>query len=233
MKRCKPHLLCVCLFLLAALPAYCQQSTFGIAAGQSSDKFGALPAASGPEFDIDGQLTIFHANPKNGRPAIVGGGEIQLPTDIGNHAKEYALYGGLRFPAGNLLIGFNAGVRKIILPSSTVDNQVFVRNKMELLEIPLVIRYSFGASKRAFIEAQGAPEFSPRFRSGGSLVPLPNPNLDHAYFVRGIVGYNFGKWYVKGTYENRYFKFLENPGNPNNLYNWRTNKILGGIGVTF
>jgi len=38
---------------------------------------------------------------------------------------------------------------------------------------------------------------------------------------------------VKATYENRYFKFVENAGNPSSLYNWKTNLIEGGIGVTF
>ena len=104
---------------------------------------------------------------------------------------------------------------------------------MELLEIPVVLRYKFGPEKRAFIEAEGAPEFSPRWRSAGSLSPLPNPNFDHGYFVRGGIGYVFGKWYAKATYETRYFKFNANQFNPNNLYNWRTNGIIGGVGFSF
>jgi len=38
---------------------------------------------------------------------------------------------------------------------------------------------------------------------------------------------------VKGMYENRYFRFISDQGNPSNLYNWKTNLIYGGIGVAF
>ena len=80
---------------------------------------------------------------------------------------------------------------------------------------------------------QGAPEFTPRFKKAGSTLQLPHPNFDHGYFVRGTVGYSLGKWYVKASYESRYFKFLENPNNPTNLYNWRSNVITGGVGFVF
>jgi hypothetical protein len=233
MKRCKTHLVRVCLLLTLAVPAYSQRGTFGIDVGQTTDKFGSLPSKSGLEAGIDGQLTIIQSNPKKGGPSIVAGGEIRLPTDTSNHAKEYALYGGLAFQVHNLTIGADAQVRKIILPPANVNNQVFIRDKMELLEIPLVVKYTFGSSKKAFIQAQGAPEFSPRFRSAGSLLQLPNPNFDHGYFVRASAGYVFGKWYAKATYESRYFKFAQNPNNPNNLYNWRSNLISGGVGFAF
>src|SRR5262249_1346521 len=98
MKRCKTQVGRVCLFLLAAVPAYCQRGTFGIEVGNTSDKFGALSSVSGLIVGIDGQAAILNANPKNGRPAILIGGEIRLPTDTQNHAKEYAFFGGLRFP---------------------------------------------------------------------------------------------------------------------------------------
>ncbi len=129
----------------------------------------------------------------------MAGGEIRLPSDTSNHAREYAVYGGFAFQARNLTIGVNAQVRKIFLPTATVDNQVFVRDTMELLEIPLVVKYSFGTSKRAWVEAKGAPEFTPRFRSGGSLLILPNPNFDHGYFVRGTAGYNFRQMVCQGV----------------------------------
>jgi hypothetical protein len=103
---------------------------------------------------------------------------------------------------------------------------------MELLELPLVLRYNFLSNKRAWVEVQGAPEFSPRFRRHSSTT-LPNPHLDHGYFVQGSVGYKFGMWYTKATYENRYFKFVPDLGNPNNLYNWKSNLISGGIGFSF
>jgi len=234
MKRCKTLMVRVCLFLLAAVPAYCQRGTFGIDVGDTSDKFANLPTVNGLAFGIDGQIAVLQSNPKTGRPAIVAGGEVRLPTDTANHAREYAFFGGPEFKVRNFTIGVHAQIRKIVLPTATVDNQVFARDSMELLELPLVIKYRFGSGKKTFIEAQGAPEFSPRYhRSSASLVPLPNPNLDHGYFVRGSVGYDLGKWYAKATYENRYFKFIENAGNPSNLYNWRTNLISGGIGFSF
>lgn len=234
MTRCQKVLTRFCVILLAVVPAYCQRGTLGIDVGQTSDKFANVPAVNGAEVDLEGRLVVLKANPKSGRPAIAAGGELRFPTDTGNHAREYALFGGPEFQVHNLTIGVHAQIRKIILPISTVDNQVFARDTMELLELPIVLKYNFGPGKRAFIDVQGAPEFSPRFkRNSTALVSLPNPNLDHAYFVHGSVGYVFGNWYVKGTYENRYFKFVENSGNPSNLYNWRSNLISGGIGFAF
>jgi hypothetical protein len=233
MMRCKTRWVLVCLMILGAVPAYGQRGTFGIDVGQISDKFGALPSMSGLVVGIDGEITILKANKKEGGASIVAGGEIRLPSDTGNHAKEFAIFGGPAFQYHNLTIEVRAQIRKIYLPTANVDNQFFVRSKMELLEIPVVLRYKFGPEKRAFIEAEGAPEFSPRWRSAGSLSPLPNPNFDHGYFVRGGVGYVFGKWYAKATYETRYFKFNANQFNPNNLYNWRTNAIIGGVGFSF
>jgi hypothetical protein len=233
MKLCKTQAVRVCAFLLAAVPAYCQRGTFGIDVGETSDKFGALSSVSGLVVGIDGQATVFNPNPKNGRPGILVGGEVRLPTDTQNHSKEYAVFGGVRFPIRDLSIGFNAQVRKIYLPPANVDNQIFVRDKLEFLEIPLVVKYKFGSDKRAFIEAQGAPEFSPHFREAGALLQLPNPNWDYGYFIRGTVGYVLGRWYVKASYENRYFKFAPNQDNPNGLYNWHSNLISGGVGVAF
>ena len=62
---------------------------------------------------------------------------------------------------------------------------------------------------------------------------MPHPNFDHGYYLRGSVGYSFGKWYAQGTYETRYFKFDQNPNNPSNLYNWKSNMITGGVGLNF
>jgi hypothetical protein len=234
MKYWKALLVSVSLILLAVVPAYCQRGTFGIDIGNTADKFSSLPSVNGLEFGIDGKLAVFQANPKTGRPAIVAGGEIRLPTDTGNHAREYAIFGGPEFNARNFVFGFHAQIRKIVLPPSTVDNQVFVRDSMELLELPIIIKYKFGPSKRLSIEAQGAPEFSPRFhRPSTQLVPLPNPNLDHGYFIRGTLQYTHGYWYAKAVYETRYFSFIENAGNPNNLYNWKSNLMSGGVGFSF
>jgi len=35
------------------------------------------------------------------------------------------------------------------------------------------------------------------------------------------------------VYETRYFSFIENAGNPNNLYNWKSNLAAGGVGFSF
>jgi hypothetical protein len=98
----------------------------------------------------------------------------------------------------------------------------------------VVLKYNFGSNKRTFIEVQGAPEFTPHYqRPSSAKVILPDPRFDHGYFIRGSLGYIFGKWYAKGTYENRYFKFVPDQGNPSNLYNWKSNLISGGIGFAF
>lgn len=231
MKRCKTHLVRVCVFLLAAVPAYCQRGTFGIDVGQTSDKFDTLSSVNGVEVGIDGQLTILKETAK--RPRIVAGGEILLPTDTGNHAKEYAVFGGPHFQVHDLSIGFNAQLRRITLPTAFVDNQFFNRYGLTMLEIPLVLKYNFLTDKRAFIEVQGAPEFTPHYRKSSSLITLPHPNWDHGYFLRGSVGYTFGSWYAKATYQTRYFRFVNDPENPNGLYNWKSNLISGGVGVSF
>ena len=232
MKGCNTHLARMCVFLLAAVSAYGQRGTVGIDAGQTADKFDALPSTSGLVVGVNGQATVIRM--KQNGPSVVAGGEIRLPSDTRNHAREYALFGGPRFQTGNLSIGFNLQVHKIVLPTAFVNNQFFVRDNLRLLEIPLVLKYNFGSNKRAFIEVQGAPEFTPHFhRPSSNLVPLPDPRLDHGYFVRGSLGYMFGKWYAKGTYESRYFKFNPDQGNPNNLYNWKSNLISGGIGFWF
>jgi hypothetical protein len=233
MRRCKTHLLGVCVLFLASVPAYCQRGTFGVDGGTTSDTFGGLPTSTTGVVDINGEVAVFKFNPKTERPSVVAGGDIRLPADGSNHAKEFALYGGVHFQFRNLIFGVDGRFSKNYLPVALVDNQFFARDKMELFELPIVLRYKFGPSKRAFVEAKGAPEFTPRFLSSGAALQLPHPNFDHGYFIKGSVGYVFGNWYVKGTYENRYFKFLSNPNNPSDLYNWRTNMITGGVGFAF
>ena len=240
MKRCKPHLVrtsVFLLFLLATVPAYCQRGTIDINAGQTSDQFGALKSVTGADLDLNGELIVKKPSAKNGGPSIVAGGEVRVPTDDTNHAKEFAIFGGLEFHVrSSFSIGVNAQIRKIDLPAATVDNQVIVRDNLEMLQLPIVIKYSFGPSHRAFVHIQGEPEFSPRYRapkSGLTLLSLPHPNFDHGYTLRGSVGYTFGKWYAQATYQTRYLKFVENAGNPSSLYNWKSNVITGGVGLVF
>ena len=227
----------VCLVLMAIAPAYGQgqRGNVGIDFGQTSDRFGALPRSNAAVGDVNGLLVVKQGKDKDGSPSIVAGGEVRFPSDTRNHANEFSVFGGVMFRFNK---SFSAGLRgqvhKLLVPPSTVDNQIFNRNNMELLEIPLVLEYKFGPNKHTFLQAQGAPEFRPRWRTPASgPTPLPNPAFDHAYFVRGSLGYNFGKWYAKGTYETRYFKFTPALGNPSNFYNWRTDMITGGVGLVF
>jgi hypothetical protein len=174
---------------------------------------------------------------KNGGPSIVAGGEVRVPTDDTNHAKEFAVFGGLEFHVrSSFSIGVNAQIRKLDLPTAAVNNQVVVRDNLEMFQLPIVIKYNFGPSHRAFVHIQGEPEFTPRYRapkSGLTLLSLPHPNFDHGYTLRGSVGYTFGKWYAQATYQTRYLKFTANPNNPTNLYNWKSNVITGGVGLVF
>jgi hypothetical protein len=220
---------------LAAVPAYCQRGTLDLNAGETSDKFAALPTVNSAVLDINGDVTVKKPSAKLGGPGIVAGGEVRVPSDNTNHAKEFAVFGGLAFQASsNFSIAVHAQVRKIDLPVATINNQIVVRDNLELLQIPIVLKYKFGPDRRAFVNVQGEPEFTPRYRASKStLISLPNPNFDHGYTVRGSAGYSFGKLYVQGTYETRYFKFIENGGNPSNLYNWKSNMITGGVGVSF
>ena len=238
MKLCKAAIVRLglfLLFLLATVPAFCQRGTLDLNVGQVSDTFGAQPTVTGSILDLNGEVTVIKPSAKTGRPAIVAGGEVRVPTDSTNHAKEFAVYGGVVFGSHNFSIGVNAEVRKILMPTAFVNGQVLNRDNLELLQLPLVIKYKFGPGKRAFLEARGEPEFTPHYKvSPLAKVDLPNPSFDYGYTVRGSVGYTFGQWwYVKGSYETRYFKFESNQGNPTNLYNWKSNLITGGVGVRF
>ena len=227
----------LCLIFLATIPAYGQgqHGNLGIDFGQTSDKFGALSRSNAAVGDINGLVVVRQGKEKTGSPSIVVGGDVRFPSDTRNHANEFALFGGVMFRFNkSFSAGLRAQVHKLLLPPSTIEGEVFNRNNMELIEFPLVLEYKFGPDKHFFVQAQGAPEFRPRWRSPASgPTPLPDPGFDHAYFVRGSLGYNFGKWYVRGTYETRYFKFATGPGNPSNLYNWNTNMATAGVGLAF
>jgi hypothetical protein len=223
------------LFILAPAPApaQAQRGTLGIDLGETTDKFGSLSSQTAGEVRVEGEFNIIQSG-KDGNPNIVIGGEVDAPTDTNNHAKEYAVFGGPIFPIGNFSAGFYAEIRKIVMPAALVDNQNLIRFNMELLEIPVVLKYKFGPDRRAFVQVQGEPEFTPRFRNASaSQDGILHPNFNYAYTVRGGLGYNFGKWYVRGTYQLRSFQFTNNPNNPSGLYNWRSNAITGGIGLNF
>ena len=240
MEPCKSILVRTAIFLLflsATLPAaFAQEPQHGNIAldvGQVSDKFGSFSSVTAAEFGLDGQVTLIHAN-KEGGPNIVAGGELRLPSDTSTHATEFAVYGGAHFPIGNFSVGLDAQVRKIIMPVVAVDGTTIPRFDFEMLELPVVLKYKFGPERRAFIQVQGQPEFTPRLRmSHPPTIPVNKPNFNYGYTIRGIVGYNFGKWYVKGTYEDRVFNFISNQNNPLNIYNWHSTNITGGVGLNF
>jgi hypothetical protein len=237
MKPCKADKVrigAILLFLLATVPAYCQRGTFGVDVGQISDHFDGFAPVTAGLVDINGELTVKGPSAKNGGPSIVAGGEIRFPTNTNEHAKEFAVYGGFMFGVGNFSIGVDAQVRRIYMPPAVEGDQVFNRSNLELFQLPVVVRYKFGPSKRAFFEARGEPEFKPHYLTNASTAGLPSPGFNHGYTLKGSLGYKFGQWYyVKGSYETRYFKFASTAGNPNDLYNWKSNVISGGVGLTF
>jgi len=240
MKLCQKLTARLCLLFLAVLfltklPAHAQRVTLGFDAGETTDRFGALPRATTPELGFDGEWLIRQGNHKEGMFDLVTGGEIRLPADTAAHAPEFAAYAGPIWWAGShFSIGFHAQVRKVYLPTSEINGVFFARNRMLLLELPAVLQYRFGGGLRAFVQAQIAPEFAPHYYSPSTgPTGFPNPQLDHGYFFRGSAGYNFGKWYAKATYENRFFKFSNEVGNYENLYNWRTDLASVGVGVRF
>jgi hypothetical protein len=245
MKLCKTHVVRVCLFslaifllatlLLATPPAYCQRVTVGIDAGQTSDKFGNSGQTTAFVGGLEGQVIVLRGSEKSANPDVVAGGEMLFPSNSASHATEYAVFGGVIFhPRGAFSVGFHVQIRKLDLPPTVSAGMVFNRDNLELLQTPLVLEYKFGRARHAFIEAQGEPEFTPHYKApAAGASGLPNPNFNYGYTVRGSVGYNFGKWYAKGTYETRYFKFTQTLGNPGGLYNWRTDRAMGGVGLVF
>ncbi len=235
--RMKPGTLriaCVILIVLAAVPAYCQRGTLGIDVGQTADKFGNTDRTTSGEGQIDGRLIVFKGSGKEGSADVVAGGEARLPFDTKNHATELALFGGPEFRFGKgFSAGFHVQFRKAYLPATTLDSLSFARSNMTLLELPVIVEYKFGTNGRGFLQAQASPEFTPHFKRAATGPSLPNPNMDHGYSLRGTAGYNFGKWYAKASYESRYLKFSPDAGNPGGVYNWRTDVITGGIGLSF
>ena len=234
MKRRQTPVVCVGLLLifLATAPVYGQRGTIGVDVGQTADRFGALSRNTGVEGIIDGEVLVLPTKDTERGADVIAGGEIRLPSDTANHAKEFALYGGTAFRFGKgFSAGFHIQIHKIDLPPS--GTVFFNHDSMELLELPGFLEYKFGPSRHAFVKAEGGREFSPRLHtSSAGANPLPNPHLDYGYTLRGSAGYVLGKWYVKATYESRYFKFRP-IGNPEGLYNWRSDMVTGGVGFAF
>lgn len=223
------------LSFLTALPSHAQRATFSLDAGEVADRFGYSPRTTGAVGVFDGEV-IFYKSPDRDRGAdAVAGGEVRFPQDTNNHASEQAIYVGPNFHFGkNLTAGAHVEIRRLVLPPEISPGAVFNRDRIEILELPGFVQYNFGPSRRAFVRAEGGIEFSPRFHnSPAGAEPFPHPQLDHGYSIRGVAGYSFGKWFVKATCQTRYFKFNPNVGNPDLLYNWRSDFITAGVGITF
>lgn len=242
----KSWIIILCFLLLAAFSAYAQQpaplpeaeeqnGNIGVDFGVISDRFGGTPSSMTAVAMVSGQGAIIQGNQKTQSPDIVIGGEVVLPTGTAKHADEFAGFGGPMFHfTDKFTAGFHLQVRKLDLPNGTLDGQSFIRTNMLLLELPVVLNYRFLEDKKAFVEAQISPEFSPHFSNSSSgPPPYPHPSLDHGYTIRGILGYKFDRFYVRGTYETRYFKFSPGLGNPEFIYNWKTNFATAGVGITF
>jgi hypothetical protein len=246
MKLCQTHPLRAFLFIfaasfalaLAAIPAYSQRVSVSANVGETSDRFGGQPRVTGADGALDGEVLILKSSDRDHGADIVAGGELRWPEDASNHASEQAFYGGFAFHFGKgLTAGVHVQIRRLVPPPSfgvTSPGLVFNRDKMEFVEIPGFIEYKFLPSRRAFARVEGASEFSPRFHTSSSgAPPFLHPNFDHGYALRGIVGYNFGRWYVQGTYQTRYLRFQSNANNPDQVYNWRSDFVTGGVGVRF
>lgn len=234
-RACRVSFAAFLLSFLIAVPSQAQRANFSLDAGEAADRFGGGTRSTDVVGVLDGEV-IFYKSPDRDRGAdVVVGGELRFPKDTNNHASEQAIYAGPAFHFGkNLSAGVHIQFRRIVLPPEFGVGQVFNRDHMELIELPPFIQYNFLSSRRAFLRAEGGVEFSPRFHnSPAGAEPFPHPQLEHGYMVRATLGYSFGKWYVKATGQTRYFKFNPNIGNPDQLYNWRSDFVTGGVGITF
>lgn len=222
---------------LAAMPAYAQRGDIAINGGETADHFGGQSRSTSAIAALDGEVIIFRSPDRDRGADVVAGGEVRFPQDTNNHASEQALFVGPFFHFGkHLSAGIHLQLHRMVLPPeiSTGLYPFFNRDRFELLEVPGVVEYKFGPDNHFFVRAEGGPEFSPRFKNPPSgPEPFPHPQLDHGYFVRGTLGYNFGKWFIKGTYQTRYFKFNPDVGNPDNVYNWRNDFATAGVGLNF
>jgi hypothetical protein len=248
-KLCKPYLVRAFSFLFAAMfalavatiPAHAQRGDIAANVGETMDHFGGQPRETGAVGAIDGEVIAWKSADREHGADIVAGGELRWPEDASDHASEQSIYGGFAFHFGqHLSVGVHIQLHRLVPPPSfasgvvTNGGQVFNRDRMEVLEVPGVIQYKFGPNNRAFARIEGAPEFSPRFHpSPSGAPPFLHPNLDHGYVLRGVLGYNFGRWFVKGTYQTRYFRFQTNANNPDQVYNWRSDFVTGGVGFNF
>jgi hypothetical protein len=222
-------------FFLASLPAYSQRGDIAANFGETTDRLGGQPRETGAIGALDGEFIVWKSVDREHGADILAGGELRWPEDASNHASEQSIYGGFAFHFGqHLSAGIHIQIHRLVPPPEFVNGLFFNRDHMELLETPGFVQYKFLPSNRAFARIEGAPEFSPRLHpSSAGAPPFINPNFDHGYAIRGVLGYSFGRWFVKGTYQTRYLRFQTNFNNPDDVYNWRSDFVTGGIGVNF
>ncbi len=243
MKLCKTGLVRASSFFftaifvasLAALPAFAQRGTIAINGGETADRFGGQSRSTGAVAALDGELLVYKSSDRDRGADIAIGGEVRFPQDSNNHASEQAIFGGPAFHFGkHFSAGVHVQIHRLVLPPSFGGGQVFNRDRLEMVEVPGFLQYKFGPDNHFFVRAEGGPEFTPHFKNPPSgAEPFVHPQLDHGYFVRGTLGYNFGRWFVKGTVQTRYFKFNPNVGNPDQVYNWRSDFVTAGVGLNF
>ena len=202
MKPCKADLvrIGVCLlFLSAVVPAFAQRGNLGVDVGAS-----LRPVRQHP-FRLQRlsrrERRIRHHKTLHQERILPASSPAANPRPL-RHQQSRQGIRRLRRPALRSSRLHHrrrrSGPQNLYSPPPSSDNQILNRDRIELLQIPLVLKYKFGPAKRAFISAQGEPEFTPHYKTISSAsVSLPDPGFDHGYTLRGTVGYNFGKWYVQ------------------------------------
>ena len=147
MKRCKTHLVRVCVIVLAAVPAYCQRGTFGIDIGQTSDKFDALSSVSGLEVDVDGQITVLKSNRNRVAPASWPGARSACRPIPEIMPRSTPSLEDLVFQFRELSIGVERSGPQDRSSHARPSIQVFARDTMELLELPVVTQIQLRRSR--------------------------------------------------------------------------------------
>jgi hypothetical protein len=238
MTRCKTLALTLAAVFSASL-VYAQtgeRGFIGLEAGQTSDRFGGIAPVKGFLGGVEGEVVVINGvSRKEGLPNILLGGEIRFPSETSQHASEFSAFVGPQFRAGgHFSIGFHVQLHKLFVPPGQLEGVTFNRDKMLLLELPVVLEFKSAATHGLFFQLQGSPEFSPRLKSNVAGPPAhPKPTFDYGYTARASLGYILGRWYAKATYQRRNLRFKDTLGNPLDLYNWRSDQITGGFGLTF
>ena len=214
MKLCKSIL--VRLGLISPIspghvPAYGQRGTLDIDAGEVTDKFGAQPQVTAADFGLNGQVTLIQAT-KDGGPSIVAGGELRVPPTPPPMPASTPSSAVRSSPWQFFHRRQRPGPQDSSCPTLTWMEPSWTATTWNCSNSPS----SSDTNSVPTSALSSRPTASPNSLPTTNRLPcqpvgVPHPNFDYGYTVRGSVGYNFGKWYVKGTYETRYFKFASQP----------------------